>query len=102
MWLVALSLQGSSNASEPAGVTAWPAQSRGPIAELDLRTLYLKDLALFGCTVLEPEVFPNLVCYIERGEIKPLLAETYSLFDIAQAQEAFLTKRHVGKIVLTL
>ena len=74
----------------------------GPIAELDLRTLYLKDLALFGCTVLEPEVFPNLVGYIERGEIKPLLAETYSLFDIAQAQEAFLTKRHVGKIVLTL
>ncbi len=74
----------------------------GPIAELDLRTLYLKDLALFGCTVLEPEVFPNLVGYIERGEIKPLLAETFALSDIAEAQEAFLTKRHVGKIVLTL
>lgn len=74
----------------------------GPIAELDLRTLYLKDLALFGCTVLEPQVFPNLVGYIERGEIKPLLAETFALSDIAEAQEAFLTKRHVGKIVLTL
>ena len=74
----------------------------GPIAELDLRTLYLKDLTLFGCTVLELEVFPNLVGYIERGEIKPLLAETYPLFEIAQAQKAFLTKRHVGKIVLTL
>ena len=74
----------------------------GPIVELDLRTLYLKDLRLLGCTILEPEVFPNLVGYIERGEIKPLLAKTYPLFDIAQAQEAFLTKRHVGKIVLTL
>ena len=74
----------------------------GPIAELDLRTLYLKDLAQFGCAVLEPEVFPHLVGYIERGEIKPLLAATYPLFDIARAQEAFLSKRHVGKIVLTL
>ena len=74
----------------------------GPIVDLDLRTLYLKDLRLIGCTVLEPEVFGNLVGYIERGEIKPLIAATYPLADIVAAQEAFLTKRHVGKIVLTL
>jgi NADPH:quinone reductase-like Zn-dependent oxidoreductase len=74
----------------------------GPIVDLDLRTLYLKDLRLIGCTVLEPEVFSNLVSYIERGEIKPLVAATFKLADIVAAQEAFLTKRHVGKIVLTL
>lgn len=53
-----------------------------------------------GCTILEPEVFPNLIGYIERGEIKPLLAATYPLAEIVAAQEAFLTKRYVGKIVL--
>ena len=74
----------------------------GPIVELDLRTLYLKDLALFGCTVLEPQVFPNLIGYIERGEIQPVVAATYPLFDIVAAQEAFLTKLHVGKIVLVI
>ena len=73
----------------------------GPIVDLDLRTLYLKDLRLIGCTVLEPEVFPNLIGYVERGEIKPLVAATYPLTEIVAAQEAFLTKRHVGKIVLT-
>ena len=72
----------------------------GPIAELDLRTLYLKDLTLYGCTILEPHVFPNLVGYIERGEIRPLVAATYPLSEIAQAQRAFLEKKHVGKIVL--
>jgi NADPH:quinone reductase-like Zn-dependent oxidoreductase len=72
----------------------------GPIVDLDLRTLYLKDLRLIGCTVLEAEVFPNLISYIERGEIKPLVAATYPLAEIVAAQEAFLTKRHVGKIVL--
>lgn len=74
----------------------------GPIVDLDLRTLYLKDLRLIGCTVLETEVFPNLVSYIERGEIEPVVAATYDLFDIVKAQEAFLTKQHVGKIVLSL
>ena len=72
----------------------------GPIAELDLRTLYLKDLTLYGCTILDPEVFPNLVGYIERGEIRPVVAATYPLSDIIAAQRAFLSKQHVGKIVL--
>lgn len=74
----------------------------GPIVDLDLRTLYLKDLSLIGCTVLLPEVFPNLVDYIERGEIKPVVAATFALADIVAAQQAFLTKQHVGKIVLTI
>jgi len=72
----------------------------GPVVDLDLRTLYLKDLRLLGCTILEPEVFPNLIGYIERSEIKALVAATFPLAEIVTAQEAFLTKRHVGKIVL--
>ena len=74
----------------------------GPIVDLDLRTLYLKDLRLFGCTVFERNVFLNLIGYINRGEIKPLVAATYPLAEIAAAQAAFLTKRHVGKVVLKL
>ena len=72
----------------------------GPIVSLDLRTLYLKDLRLLGCTVIEPTVFPNLVSYIERGEIRPLVAATYPLNEIVAAQQAFLEKAHIGKIVL--
>lgn len=74
----------------------------GPIVDLDLRTLYLKDLRLIGCTVLEPEVFPNLIGYIERGEITPQIDSTFALADIVAAQQRFLEKRHIGKIVLTV
>lgn len=74
----------------------------GANVALDLRTLYLKDLSLFGCTVLGPGVFADLVGYIERGEIRPVIAATFPLKDIVVAQEAFVAKRHVGKIVLTL
>ena len=72
----------------------------GPIVPLDLRTLYLKDLRLCGCTVLDDGVFEALVSYIERGEILPLLAGVHPLKDIVLAQQEFLQKRHVGKIVL--
>lgn len=72
----------------------------GAMVELDVRTLYLKDLSFFGCTVLEPQVFAALIQRIERGEIKPLVAEVHPLRDIALAQTRFEEKGHVGKIVL--
>jgi len=72
----------------------------GPVVALDLRTLYLKDLRLLGCTILERAVFANLIGYIERGEIRPLVAASFLLRDIVAAQQTFLSKRHTGKIVL--
>jgi len=36
--------------------------------------------------VLDDGVFANLVGYIERGEIKPLVASVYPLRDIVAAQ----------------
>lgn len=72
----------------------------GPITELDVRTLYLKDLTLFGCTFQEDAVFENLVRYVEAGEIRPVVARTYPLAEIAQAQRDFLSKTHTGKLVL--
>ncbi len=74
----------------------------GPIVELDLRTLYLKDLSFFGCTRQEPKVFEDLVGYIERGEIRPVIAKTFALKDMREAQEAFLSKQFVGKIGLVV
>ncbi len=72
----------------------------GPLVELDVRTLYLKDLTLLGCTFQEDAVFENLVSYIERGEIRPLVAKTFPLSEIRRAQEEFLAKSFVGKLVL--
>ena len=72
----------------------------GPIVELDIRTLYLKDLTLMGCTFQDGKVFKNLIGYIERNEIKPLVAKSYPLQDIVNAQKDFLSKKYTGKLVL--
>jgi NADPH:quinone reductase-like Zn-dependent oxidoreductase len=74
----------------------------GPVVDLDLRTLYLNDLQLHGATVYEPQVFADLVGYIERGEVRPVVGGTYRLEEIHAAQEAFAAKRHVGSLVITV
>ena len=72
----------------------------GPIVTLDMRDMYLKDITLIGCTAWDEPVFRNLVSYIENEEIRPLLAKTFPLHDIAKAQEEFMQKKHIGNFVL--
>jgi NADPH:quinone reductase-like Zn-dependent oxidoreductase len=65
-----------------------------------MRDFYLKDLTLIGCTAWDEPVFPNLISYIEKGAIRPLVAKIYPLDQIVEAQKAFTKKKHVGKFVL--
>ena len=72
----------------------------GPLVTLDMRNFYLKDLSLIGCTAWDEPVFPNLISYIEKGEIQPLVAKTFALQNIVEAQQEFLKKTHFGNFVL--
>lgn len=72
----------------------------GPMVDLDLRTLYLKDLTLYGCTFQTDGVFENVIHCVEKNLIKPVIAKTYPLSDIVQAQRDFLAKKFTGKLVL--
>ncbi|HSJ43728.1 MAG TPA: zinc-binding dehydrogenase [Euzebyales bacterium] len=74
----------------------------GPLVPLDLRTLYLHDLTFHGATVVPPGVFAALVRHVERGEITPRVARTFPLEELAAGQAAFMTRRHVGAIVIEI
>lgn len=86
----------------PKGRYAVSGAIAGPMVDLDVRTLYLKDLSFYGCTVLDSGVFAALIQRIETGQIQPLVAATYTLEKIKKAQAVFTDKDHVGKIVLTV
>jgi NADPH:quinone reductase-like Zn-dependent oxidoreductase len=86
----------------PGGRYAVAGAIAGPLVELDVRTLYLKDLSLFGCTVLLPNVFKNMINRIEQGAISPVVARAFALEEIRDAQTMFMAKQHVGKIVLKI
>ena len=85
---------------QPGGRYVSSGAIAGPIVELDMRDMYLKDITLIGCTGWDEPVFPNLISYIEKNEIRPLLAKTFPLKDIVLAQEEFLQKKHFGNFVL--
>ena len=72
----------------------------GPMVNFDLRKLIYRDLQFTGATVVPPGTFKKLVEYIESGKLKPVLAETYALKDLAKAQAAFMKKNFVGNIVV--
>ena len=84
----------------PGGRYAVSGAIAGPIVELDLRTLYLKDLKLLGGTIAEPPVFAALIDRIERRQIVPVVAAVFPLREVVAAQQLFELKTHVGKIVL--
>jgi len=87
---------------KPFGKYATSGAIAGPFVELDVRTLYLKDLTLFGCTVLSQEIFPNLIKRIEAGDVTALVANTFSLKNLADAQKQFEAKQHIGKLVINV
>jgi NADPH:quinone reductase-like Zn-dependent oxidoreductase len=88
------------NVLRPMGRYVTAGAIAGPVVRLDLRTLYLKQLELIGSTMGTHEEFASLVEHIASGRIKPLLARTYPLSDIRQAQRDFMNKNFFGKLVL--
>jgi len=87
---------------KPFGRYAVAGAIGGPHVNLDVRTLYLKDLSLFGCTVLDEGVFGNLIKHIEANDIVPVVAKTFLLEQLTDAQNYFETKGFTGKLVLDL
>jgi len=87
---------------KPGGQYTTAGAIGGPIVDLDLRTLYLNDITMHGATVLPQVVFSNLVGYIERGEINPVVAATYPLERLKEAQAEFVKRDRFGTFVIEI
>jgi NADPH:quinone reductase-like Zn-dependent oxidoreductase len=74
----------------------------GPMIAFDLRQLIYKDLQLTGATITPPGLFARAARLIGTGAVRPILAATYPLRELAAAQAAFMEKKHTGNIVVTM
>ncbi|MEZ5733677.1 MAG: zinc-binding dehydrogenase [Paracoccaceae bacterium] len=88
------------DALRPGGRYATSGAIAGPMVEADLRTIYLHDLTIFGCSHQSKETFAGLAKIINDGTIRPLVSKTYKLRDIAAAQEDLQSGKYPGKLVL--
>ncbi len=73
----------------------------GPLVELDMRDLIYKDVEMKGSNRYGPEVFQNLLGYIERGLLNPRVAKVFPLSQMQEAQKFFQSKNFFGKVVIT-
>ena len=84
----------------PGGKYVCSGAIAGPIVNLDLRKLYLKDITAIGSTSWIEESFSRIVNLIESKQIEPLVHKSFSLRDIIKAQKFFVGKKPFGKIAL--
>lgn len=85
----------------PGGRLVTAGAVAGPTVDIDLRTIYLNQIEIIGSTMGTRSEFEDLVRYIENSEIKPLLAESYPLSEIQEAQRHFLESDYLGSVVVT-
>jgi NADPH:quinone reductase-like Zn-dependent oxidoreductase len=72
----------------------------GAVVPFDLRRLYLHNRTMIGSTMHTPAHFRRLIGQARAGRIRPRVAARFPLREITVAQESFLARHHVGKIVL--
>jgi alcohol dehydrogenase len=87
-------------ALKPGGNYAVSGAIAGPMVEADLREIYLSDVTIHGCSFMSREEFSGLVDLVIEGSVKPTIAKTYPLRNIAQAQTDFQSKKFAGKLIL--
>jgi NADPH:quinone reductase-like Zn-dependent oxidoreductase len=73
----------------------------GPVVSFDLRRLYLHNLRLIGSSMHTREHFAKLVAVARTGAVQPRIAGRHTLAEIHHAQQQFLERQHVGKIVIS-
>ena len=86
----------------PQGRYATCGAMGGPMVEIDMRRIYLKNLELHGASQGTRGDFATIRDYALSGKIKPLVACTFALEDMGLAQEEFKKKKFVGKLVITV
>lgn len=92
--------QNRLEALRPGGRYATSGAVAGPMVTGDLRTVYLNDLTLYGCTNQPREVFAGLVTIINAAKVRPVVSNIYPLRDIARAQADLVAGTYPGKLVL--
>ena len=88
------------NLLRPGGRYVVAGAIAGPMATVDLRTIYLKQLDLLGSTMGDRSDFARLLEAIESGALRPLVAAAYPLSELRRAQEDFARKQFIGKLVV--
>lgn len=90
------------DAAAPGARLAFYGATRGNVPEVALRKIFFRQLSLLGSTMGSPADWQAMVGFVSHHQLKPIVSDTFSL---PQAAEAFaLMERggQMGKIVVQI
>lgn len=76
--------------------------TRGPIPNLFLPNMTVKEISVIGSTMGSPQDFANMVKLVEEHNIHPVLDQTYPLEEAPIAMHRMEKGDNFGKFVLTI
>lgn len=76
--------------------------TRGPIPNLVLPNMTVKEISVIGSTMGSPRDFADMVKFVEEHEIHPILDSTYSLEKATEALFRMEKGENLGKIILAI
>lgn len=72
----------------------------GPLVNLDLRFLFIRQLSIFGSYMGGRQELGKVIRRVERGRFKPVVDQVFPLREAREAHERMLERKNFGKIVL--
>lgn len=72
----------------------------GPMAQVDLRLVFWRQLSILGSTMGIPQDLTDVLALWSEGKVKAVVDSVYPLHEVRQAQERMERAQQFGKIVL--
>ncbi len=86
----------------PGGRICFYGATRGNMNNLDPRVIFWKQLSIFGSTMGTNEEFADMLAFVEKHEIVPVVDEVFSLENGNAALEKMARGGQFGKLVLEI
>jgi NADPH:quinone reductase-like Zn-dependent oxidoreductase len=72
----------------------------GPLVELDLRFLFMRELSISGCYLGSRTELDRVLKLVEEGQLRPVVDTVFPLKDAVRAQATMERRNFFGKLVL--
>lgn len=76
--------------------------TNGSIANIKMPTIFAKEITILGTNMGSPSEFRQMVEFVEKHKIRPVIDKTYPLESAAEAQSYMEKGLNFGKIVLSI
>lgn len=87
---------------KPGGRLVIPGSTTGPIAEIDIRQIFWKQLKIFGSTMSNQNEFREVMKLVFEGKLKPSIDRKFKLEEIVKAENYLNEGKQFGKVILEI